>query len=753
MKKYILKLGGLILTLTLLVNGCGRTDREEIPQLLEPVAANAAYRPVETGIASETRVLYGTVVPMEYCCFYDVSVSIKEISVQIGDYVNKGDVIANADLDQAQKQLDTLMQQMEFENRQFALSDQIRALQAAQIAAREVPVQDVSGNLLPAGDVSENRVDVEATQALYAKKESELGIADENRLYDEMLHTYRVNKLQEEIDGCQKLIRQGTLRASHSGYVIYVKSLGASTEAAPFENIVLLADPEETCIRLQDKNLDNYTYWDYEEKYLNYAGKKFAVTELSYGADAILLAKAAKQYPAVLLTCPDAPHLTVGETYPIFYQEKREEETLLVGLDSLKGEAGAYYVYVKDSDGGKEKRAVTIGASDGYYAQVLGGLKAGELVYYESETRMPASYDTYRVELSDYRIDNQSRIFEPARDQITWYEAACEGTIVSLPVKGGETVEAGALLCVLQSDSGRAKLAEAQTAITQENDAYAESLKKLEETLAKENDETAKQILSLQKELEALSHTDRLRQLEKAYEELAKNNDGSGKISLYAKEDGIVGITTDGGISLKEGMRVSTGERLFSISRGTEQKLLVQMSDSNNTKSAQEQMAVQNVKSYPNHIAQFGDPVTVTAGGKVYQGVCIGITMHADAKQNPYYFSRTEDGSPAICFCSTDNGLNHPAFYVRMEEESFYESKASGTVTFPYISMKNVIVVPTAAVQEKKNDRNPAKTDYFVWRIVGEDLVKQYVQIDKNYSDVNNTLILSGLKEQDVLAR
>ena len=736
MKRYKWRFLGFFLTGVLLLGGCGKAPQEDIPQLMEPVAANAAFRPVELGTIGEPSILYGTVVPMEYCCFYDVSVKIKETTVEVGDYVEKGDIIAYADIDKARESLESLNLQLENEKQNYELNERIAELELSQISSREVPVQDVSGNILPANDVSANMIDVEATQKLYDMKETEIGIAKENRFYDGILNEYRINKLQEEINGQQKIINEGTLRASHSGYVIYTKNLGVSTEASAYENIVVLVDPGETYIELTDRTIDKYSYGDYEVKYLRLAGEIYDVTEMPYSVDAEVLAKANKKYPNVRLVCPDAPELTVGEMYPIFYIEKRTGEVPLVGLDSLKGEKDSYYVYVKTENGEKEKRSVIIGESDSHYTQVLSGLEIGDEVYYESEARMPANYTEYTVELSDYRIDNISYSYAPADEQVVWYDAACAGTITEIAVRTGETVEAGDLLYTMRSEAGKAALASVQNDINQENILHTERMEQFDEDISKEKDNTSREILTLRKELEDINHNYRLKQFEKTWQDMAANNDGTGKISVYAKESGTVNE-----IKVQWDETVAEGMHVLAIGNSSTDKVLVKMVES---KSGEE-------TNYPNNIAEFGENVTITIGETDYQGTCIGMTANKNNNLNKYYISETKDGT-VISNC-TDSGYKNPAFYVEMKDEDFCQIKAKGKVSFSYVAMYDVVVVPTAIVQEEKNSVNPSKTDYFVWRIEGDELVKQYVLVNTAYSDLNSTVILSGVEENDVLAK
>lgn len=54
-----------------------------------------------------------------------------------------------------------------------------------------------------------------------------------------------VQKLNEEIAALDDLIADGTLKANHSGEVVYTKSLTVSRNAGTGENVVVVADTED----------------------------------------------------------------------------------------------------------------------------------------------------------------------------------------------------------------------------------------------------------------------------------------------------------------------------------------------------------------------------------------------------------------------------------------------------------------------------------------------------------------------------
>lgn len=754
-KKIMKCIMTVLLTAILLCAGCGKNAEESIPELIEPAAANASYRPVELGTIGETQVLYGTVVPMEYCCFFDSYASIEKITVEVGDYVEEGDIVAYADVEVAKEQLEELNGQLENENQNYEMNHKIARVRIDKLEKWELPtviIESVdgeeagngaeSGNGTGAGEGEKNNnaqfmseeESEKAEEKLEQDKATGLEKEQENLRYDKLLHEYRVSKIQEKMESQQEIITEGTLKAPHSGYVTYVKNLGAGTDVSAGENIVVISNPQETYIELTNKTIDKYTYEDYEVKYLFHAGKRYDVTEMEYSMDTEVLAKALKRYPNVRLNCPAGSELKVGEMYPVFYSEKKLEEIPIIGLDSLNGEKDDYFVYVKGENGEREKRSVTIGESDRYYAQVLSGLELGEAVYYESETSMPTEYGEYKVELSDYTIENLSNNYQLADEQVLWYDVQSKGMITEIAVKKGDEVEKGDLLFVMESEDGKAAIAAAKNNINRENTTYEESIKRFADSLSSETDENNREILKLQSELETINHNYRLKRLEKTYSDMTKNNDGNGKISVYAKQSGTISA-----IEAEEGASLAEGSHVLSVSNEATDKLLVQM-------EPQEYERV-----YENNIAEVGEKITITVEDKTYQGKCTGITVHQKNNLAKSYVTEKE-GTTTISYF-TESGYSYPAFYVEMEDETFYEDMPVGKVTFSYVAMEDVIVVPTAVVQEEARAKDPSKKDYFVWRIEGDELVKQFVLIDEEFSDVSKTVILSGVHADDVLVR
>lgn len=700
-------LSAVLLTEMAVCAGCGAASSAAVPDLIEPAAANSSYRPVELGEIGETKVLYGTIVPKDYCNFYHTNVDISEITVEVGDFVEEGEIVAYANMDAAKETLEELNAELANENQNYNINSRITQARIHQIEIAEM-------------DEGER-----ATQ---------LATEQENQRYDKMLHDYRVGKLNESIAEQKEIIEEGTLRAGHAGTVAYIKDIGKDANAGAYENIVIVTDPQDTCIELE-KTIGQYFYTDYEVKYIKLAGERYDVAEIPYSLDETILAKASSMYPNVRMECPDAGELPLGASYPVYFQKEKVKEVPIIGMDSLYGEENNYFVYVKREDGGREKRAVTIGDSNDNYAEVKEGLTKGEQVFYVSDARMPAKYEEYTVEIGNYEIANLSRTFSLMNEQAVWYDAQYEGTIEEIAVKKGTTVEEGDLLYVIDSGVGKAALRKAKNQINRENTAYAQTVADIDERLAVEIDEDMRLILSSQRELESVNHAYRLKQLQKEYNKMAKNNDGNGKVSVYARKGGTVS-----NINVSSGDMVATGDHVVSVGEAAGNKILVEMYS-----------LMPDERNYPENIADFGEEVTFTLGNRKYTGRCTGWTVQENNKDKAYL---TSDENGAYLSYGTSSGRPFAGFFVQMDDESVYENLPStGKVNFSYLSMQDVIVIPTSLVYEETRAEKPEQKYYYVWRIKDGELVKQYVLVDKSLSNVNETVILSGVKEQDVLAR
>lgn len=732
----------------MLIGGCGSKKTETIPDLKEPAASNASYQQVTYGDIGTTNVLLGTAVPKEYGQAYEANVTVTKILVEPGDTVEKGDVLAYADVDEASASRKAKQQELSHENTVYELNQKINQLQQDKLANQqkqqdtaENNIQDAAENNIQEEDDMQESATENNTQETEAEAEditSQIAVLQENSRYDTKLHEYRVQKLNEEIAALDALIADGTLKANHSGEVVYTKSLTVNRKAGAGENVAIVADTEDLAIELKDVTVQNYKYKDVSEKYMLQSGERVPVTEREYSTDELVLAKINNNYPNVLIEKPEGVELKAGELYPIYFEEKRAEHVLLVGNDSLYQEDGETYVYVKAGDDTREKRKVTAGAADDHNTQITDGLAEGEAVYYETTERMPSDYTEYTVERSDFQVENHGLKLSRADKNARVYLAAKEGEIVKIAVEKDAEVKKGDLLYIINTGEGKAAITEAANAIETENTSYQKQqadydaqLAELENGLDSASDYD-RQMITLQKEIAEADHNQTLQQLQAAYDTLSRGNDGTGKLSVYADADGQVSK-----ITAWEGDTVETGDEILKMKGEASDLLLVQMVSS------------KSVTVYTDDIAEAGEPVSITSGDTTYTGTCVGFAAGSNNLDEGCLYI---DENGAHYTFQTTSGYDTPAFYVRMNDEIVDDMGNGESVDFPYISMEDVIVLPAGMIYEEKDAMHPDKVSYFVWKIEGDHLVKQYVLLDDTLTG-NGKVVLFGIESGDVLAR
>lgn len=770
----IKKLAVLGICVSFVAGGCGKMTESSIPKLEEPVALNEAYRPVEYGTIGSVQVLMATAVPRDYCNYYSANVNISQIYVEPGDTVNAGDVLAVCDVDEAKKQLQECQAALAHENETYEISAQISDTQikmwenqAAQQDNNEHNKMDTADGAMAdayeintdtnideraadMGEFSTEQTDKnESTDEDYNKQ---IATEQENQRYDKQLHEYRVQKINEQMALYQQIVDDGTLKAAHSGLVTYTKKLTDGRSAAAYENIVIVSDTDDLVLDIKDTAINEYKYSDYDKKYVIVDGEKYDVTESQYTSEVLVLSKINNRYPDVCVESREKPFLTAGQMYPVYFEKTKANQALVVGKDSIYKDGDTRYVYVKNDEGGREKRIITTGEFDENYTQVTEGLKEGELVYYNSTDQVPTKYSKYTVTRSDFDIANYGVRYSRSDAGTITETCDYEGQIVSVNVKQDDTVENGMLLYVVDTGEGKAAITEAKNEIDSENKSYAHKIadydkqvKDLSEggSSAEENNQEDEkpdtayeeqqlklnlQLLDLQKKLANADHTYQLSRLQSEYDSISAGNDGKGNISVYAKNDGKVSK-----VSVKAGDNVEEGSDILQITGNSTDVLLVQVKDSN------------SYKVYKDNIADVGERVSLELDGTTIYGSCIGFAGYGREAQKGYI---NQDDKGVHITGNTDSGYGNAAFYIKLDNGIPDDLTRASAVKFSYVSFKKVVVVPTSIIHKQVNPMDKDDISYYVWKIDGDSVVKQPV-ILSDYTSGSNTLVLYGIDEGD----
>ena len=767
----IKKLAVLGICVSFLAGGCGKMTESSIPKLEEPVALNEAYRPVEYAAIGSVQVLMATAVPRDYCNYYSANVNISQIYVEPGDTVNAGEVLAVCDVDEAKEQLQECQAALVHENETYEISAQISDTQirlwesqAAGQDNNEPDQSDGTADDTHEADADTNIDEYAAVTGEFSTEQTEknestdedyntqIATEQENQRYDKQLHEYRVQKINEQMASYQQIVDDGMLKAAHSGLVTYTKKLTEGRSAAAYENIVIVSDTDDLVLDIKGTAINEYKYSDYDKKYVIVDGEKYDVTESQYTSEVLVLSKINNRYPDVCVESREKLFLTAGQTYPVYFEKTKANQALVVGKDSIYKDGDTRYVYVKNDEGGREKRIITTGESDENYTQVTEGLKEGELVYYNSTDQVPTRYSKYTVTRSDFAIANYGVSYSRSDAGTITETCDYEGQIVSVNVKQDDMVENGMLLYVVDTGEGKAAITEAKNEIDAENESYAHKIadydkqvKDLSEggSSAEENNQEDEkpdtayeeqqlklnlQLLDLQKKLANADHTYQLSRLQSAYDSISAGNDGKGNISVYAKNDGKVSK-----VSVKAGDNVEEGSDILQITGNSTDVLQVLVKDSN------------SYKVYKDNIADVGERVSLELDGTTIYGNCIGFAGYGREAQKGYI---NQDDKGVHITGNTDSGYGNAAFYIKLDNGIPDDLTRASAVKFSYVSFKKVVVVPTSIIHKQVNPMDKDDISYYVWKIDGDSVVKQPVILN-DYTSGSDTLVLYGIDEGD----
>lgn len=806
-KRRIISIG---LIFSLILTGC--SGKTEVPELIEPVVNNQSFRPVERGDVGSMVVKLADVVPEEYCHFMKQSTRISEICVDVGQYVEEGTVLAVTDMAEQKETLEQKSAELTLQNTLSANNEKIYQEQLKELNLKKETCKAL-------GDKSGVK-----------EYDTQIAIVKENQRYDKLLAKHNQTVLQEEIAELKEGIEEGTIKARHAGYVTYVKDLSETDTVNSMENVVIISDYNELHLELEDNLISDFYRKEisrYDRIYTEIGGTKYTVKPFDYTNAQMLAIQSAELYPRIRL---DAEGVTSsmqpGDKAPVYFTKDQKQNVLKIGTDSLYNEGDTYFVYVQNGEK-KEKREIQIGYMNDLYVEVTDGLEEGEWVFYSSEAIMPDAYENYVVEKQVYSMEtNETGL----RGQIAYtklyaYTQSEAATVESLNFAEGDTVAKGDLLCVLDLETGSAKLIEQQQAISNLKADYTKSKKEYDtqiaglekqikqlnkekasnsrtmessagskneteilhigemeeepettesEALTEDKDEQStkrdttaedgtgqntesnsgqntgdgedtengddkepqedavsaeqliceKNILIYQRDNLTAQYVYDSQILQMEYDKLAEGNDGHGKVEVYANQDGILR-----NVNIYEGKEINPEKdvNLFQICDVTSRKLIV------NTKEDYAG-AGNEVTLYPK------DDKTQSFTAEIIGNSAVADKVYLSGEDGKIYVTQS---------CSSQEGNR---VYIAVEDSQSEDMLKNAEVFYSKARLQNAVVLPGTMVNKEVNKWKPNVTLYYVWRVVDDVLVKQYVTTDESLNTLTETCILDGLSEGNIVA-
>ncbi|MCR5148827.1 MAG: efflux RND transporter periplasmic adaptor subunit [Eubacterium sp.] len=735
---------GLAFCFMLTGSGCGdkKKKTEEIPELIESTVTNEALRPVTRGDIGSMTVIMTRAVPKNYSQYFDVDRTIEKMYVKYGDYVEKGDKLAEASTKEIDDSIDN------YEKTRKNLQDSIDADWAGYYRSIESMEYD-RDSYIQVGD-SEGA----------SKMDNEINLFKENFNYSQEQKKQQLDNIDKELSRLSEEKEKLTIYASHSGYVTYAANLDYYSYIRAYENVVMISDYDDIYLEADTMNIKAFSkYRTAEKMYALIEGKTYPASEYTYAPSVSLYAQSVGKYPCVRFKL-EGYDISLGETVPICIYPEYIENVLLVGNDSIRNDGSKRYVFVQGPTGGMEKREIEVGTTDGINTEVITGLEEGENVYYLSSDLTPINYEQITVTRDDYKMYITSDTYRHISTDIDSYACPEDGKYYKNEAVDGADVKEGDPLYTIRVELySEAKILEATQNIKYAKRQHEDTLEALYGNLDRIDEEIKK---AQNAEAPAATDTDAIREnmhkldklqiereqavndiqnendsydkniseMEKEYNKMRSINDNDGLVTIYAKRAGKLKYT---GYCYPDN-QVYRGQQVASVECGEADKILVKSTG-------------KNMANLPGPAP--GVKVQLTGKEKTYEGVITGLL--GDGYEASKIYVDEKDGK-AVFTTNPENTFSgiETGYFINVDKD-FTGEEEHVHISYETVSLKRAIVIPTKCICSEKNVTG-STTKYFVWKLENGELTKKYIDYFTNYNSGDNSLIFGGIEEGDIIA-
>jgi len=748
----------------LLLTGCDSvhrgvsTESEQIPELIEPVASVDMYRPAEVKNLYHSATYIASVVGKDYCHFLKNATPIREICVDIGDYVKEGDILATMDIKDVEMSLEKNIAMLEAEKVRRELISQAGQSEIATLnkdyEIKNKQYEEIKQeNCETYGDFAkmpEVQMDSDMTYYMHIGEENAreavekaktcLDVAMENAQYNLLLSDHKIRIYEEEIERLQKDINRANIIATHEGVVTYVKDMSDGNTVAAFENIVIVTDKNEISLEISEKY--SGTLWSQMktqqgEYYIQRGENQYPVILHEYSNAEYIAMESSKSYPNISFELDEAvineAGIVAGDKLPLMYLWGKALKVLSVGLDSIESDEEGSYVYVKEGSQ-TVRRNVTCGFTTRNDVEIIDGLSEGELVYCTSKNLPPSKRKVEKVVRGDF-APRKSMAVKPIEEYTRSHSfiQTMEATVKEVSVKNNEEVKKGDLLCTLSLPEGKSAL------VTKENEIEDAAAGKLAGQF-----EIRKQLGNLEEELKITEMPDdkelkslrinelkaNLALLEYEYdtrEKIAaielkysrKESGGDGCRYIYADMDGLVS-----NIAVTEGKTVSKNNKEAEI---------MKIRDIGSFKIG---ALTKEDYLYPGDMVYF---INRSNSSDVVCGFVVGNT----ARNGKVYLSKYEDK----VYVTQSYGNSKQEAFIQVDE-SMKDKYTDYDIYYAANQIKEALMLPKGAVYSEIREGESTTLYYYVWKLINNEPVKTYIETDDSIN-ADMVCIFSGLSEGD----
>lgn len=685
------------------LTGCG-SQAETVPRLLEPIEITLTGKKAVRGDIQDVEAYKGSVKTNNVSYAFSQNCNVADMIVHVGQYIEKGDLIARVNTESYEKELADLKAEIQY-------LKTINEIETA-LADNQIKNSEIGLNQMKPGttwyDDAKKQVDAQVEQKEFDRKERE----------------FEVSNKQAELTALQQQNGSGNIYASESGYLTYVKDFSTDNPSGYVNagEIVAVTAKEDACYIGSDMPM--VIAREASFVYAQIGGKRYELTYVPYDESQLKRASNEGVTLESRFVCEEDISAFMGSEVTVFAVSNYREDVLSISPEALFTENNTSFVYLL-VDGEKVKQEVETGVHTKNAVEIVSGMKEGDEVYSQSSDLPGSKYSLVTVEKSTLDITKRYDTAKLAYPLVTQVVNSVDGAKVKeVRVKNGQEVKRGDILFVLEAGSGNSAVLgnSADMANKKRNYEYEMSIYKTElEKLQKQEKEmkvqettytaTYKKLsleistLQLNMQKETATYEYEIARLQREYAQNIKEN---GEIYVTATRDGVI----------KELASLSEG---YSLEKNS---LLCKIVDPEFT-----------------CIKLFADGVKMPVGTRV--SVVRGIMDGELAGTVVSSVSESQgDSYPGGMYISEKSSQSKDAVYIVLDNPEAYEKLGSFGVNVSVWNVENAIVVDHDCIYTQGDSQTGRR---YVWVNEDGNLSKRYVTV--GYLDNEVAWIVQGVSE------
>ena len=341
-------------------------EAETVPELIEPVGVKVDTAVATRGTLYTVSTYEGSIVAAAEELRFEIDGRIGKVNVWPGKWVEEGELLFSLDQTELGERIESLERQLDYVESNGAYDD----------AAAEIDIE------LLAMRLEKLRADG-ADEKTISLAELDLEQARLDLKQAKELRTLSADSLREELKLLRADYGRNELRAPFPGHVFYLENLVEDTAVQANKTVAYIANPDDLTLTISSHLSENTL-----ARAVCYAligGKRYEIEHvpmtLQEMTSILLASRALPTHFRVVGPAEDLKDVSAGQYAAVCLETSRIEDALLIPMGAVYWSAGERYVYVQTEDGGRERRTVTMGLTNGLEAQIIDGLAEGEIVY------------------------------------------------------------------------------------------------------------------------------------------------------------------------------------------------------------------------------------------------------------------------------------------------------------------------------------------------------------------------------------